>query len=512
MQEVLSKLAKLKALLDAGTITQEEFNREKARLLAGAPQQRSVPSAPTPTRRSVLKAPWLWTVIAAAIVVAVVLVLLFRPWVSFAPASASVMMDDFTQDQSLSSGLWVVKGPVVRALNSAPGFGQMPLVTPVAIFSATNGLEMTGAVRPNELASIESVASFDVPLLIKAVVMPSGGAMFGLALCDAAGNKGVAVAGRMDSADGQGEIQYLTPGPASRRNSRGTLVNSLEPNTWYTLSMFLDGQGNALLKVLNGADIVGQTNVRIGGGPFYAVLLQNGSGEPGTAQGHTHWRSVEILSGAGILPPRANSAANTGSHFQPTGSGLPAIQDPTVADGQTSLSLPPGRSIYLYGMATGGGAPSTPFSTGPHAQVSDAAGQLAAALAVTPENANSFTTETGYHTMGGVTVSGFSHYSASYGSNGISGAPMASDTFTVSRDSLVVVIGLAASQQSIRFTGIPGLRTDAPSSTQRTSDGVAIAHAYLPSGAYTVTEHSAATAGGQDPNHMADLIGVFAFY
>ena len=36
-----------------------------------------------------------------------------------------------------------------------------------------------------------------------------------------------------------------------------------------------------------------------------------------------------------------------------------------------------------------------------------------------------------------------------------------------------------------------------------------IYHAYLPSGSYLASEISAATAAGKDPEHMADLVGVF---
>jgi hypothetical protein len=87
------------------------------------------------------------------------------------------------------------------------------------------------------------------------------------------------------------------------------------------------------------------------------------------------------------------------------------------------------------------------------------------------------------------------------------GALTASASFQVAEDSLVVVIGLASSQQYVGFEGIPGLQQDASASDV----GMGIAHAYLKPGTYRVVEHSKDTAPGQTPSHMADLVGVFVF-
>ena len=70
------------------------------------------------------------------------------------------------------------------------------------------------------------------------------------------------------------------------------------------------------------------------------------------------------------------------------------------------------------------------------------------------------------------------------------------------------MIALASSQQSISLGGVPGLHFDAVNRGDGT-EAITIAHAYLGSGVYSAREISAATAAGQDPEHMADLIGVF---
>jgi hypothetical protein len=159
-------------------------------------------------------------------------------------------------------------------------------------------------------------------------------------------------------------------------------------------------------------------------------------------------------------------------------------------------------------MATGGGAPSTEFVTGQSYKVVNAAGQLAGALSFADSGSNSYSTQTGYHNIGGVSVGGaWRSFGMAHGSNSQPGASEASVTFGVRTKSLVVVIGLASSQQDISVSGVPGLQTDA----FKAGEGIIIAHAYLAPGTYTAVEHSAALARGQDPQHMADLIGIFLF-
>ena len=185
-----------------------------------------------------------------------------------------------------------------------------------------------------------------------------------------------------------------------------------------------------------------------------------------------------------------------------------AIAQAIIRRDATSLRLPPGQ-LYLYGMVTGGAAPSSQFVAGQYQKAVNPAGQLAAALAYGTNDQNSYTTETGYHVVGGVSIAGsWDNFSAFHSSNSQSGARFASVNFTVPDDSLVIVIALASSQQAIKLQGLPNLQIDAVSSGAGT-EAMTIAHASLPPGAYSVTEMSSATVAGQDPEHMADLVGVF---
>jgi N-acetylneuraminic acid mutarotase len=207
------------------------------------------------------------------------------------------------------------------------------------------------------------------------------------------------------------------------------------------------------------------------------------------------WTILALLAGSFCFPMKSARAQQ--------------ISGATINGEQTSLTLPAGKSIYLYGATNGGAYSDSGFAQGSYQAVVDTDGNVSAALAVTTSNSNTFTTSDQYYVIGGLGVTGFSNMVESYGSNTQSGASTASDTFTAANElSLVVFIGLASSQQSISLSGIPGLHVDATSSEP---DAMIIAHAYLEPGQYTVTEHSEATAAGQDPDNMADLIGVFVF-
>jgi len=208
-----------------------------------------------------------------------------------------------------------------------------------------------------------------------------------------------------------------------------------------------------------------------------------------------------------LVLAQASNNTSPGEHGlqeTPPATGARIVQA-VVQDHTTSLELPPGQ-VYLYGMETGGAFPSTLFGQGQYAQVVNAAGNLSAALAYGTNNENSYSTQTAYHTIGGVSIAGsWDDFNAYYGSNPQNGAHDASVSFQLTKDSLVVVFALAADQQVVNVNGIPGLRVDA------TGGGEWIAHAYVRAGTYTAVEYSQVAASGQDPAHMTDLLGIFVF-
>jgi hypothetical protein len=174
------------------------------------------------------------------------------------------------------------------------------------------------------------------------------------------------------------------------------------------------------------------------------------------------------------------------------------------------LTLPAGGGIYLYAMGTGGGKPSANFAQGPYAQVADAVGYTVAGLAITTSPSNSFSTETDYHTVAGISVSGFKTVRAYYGSSAIAGATSAAVHFVVSDPAVVVVIGIAGGETNLQLAGLPGLQVDAQTGNQSGVIPIIIAHATLGPGEYDVSEQTSGNPD-QNPDHMGDLIGVFVF-
>jgi hypothetical protein len=163
-------------------------------------------------------------------------------------------------------------------------------------------------------------------------------------------------------------------------------------------------------------------------------------------------------------------------------------------------------------MAVGGAGSSTLFSLGQYASAFHEGGRVAAAVAYGSNEQNTYTTQTDRHVLGGASIGGtWETFRAFYGSNARAGASDVSANFTVEQDSLVVVLGLAASQQQIELEGLPGLQIDALHSGAAAGASMVIAHANLQPGTYTVVQHSAALTQAADRDTMADLIAVFVF-
>jgi hypothetical protein len=212
-----------------------------------------------------------------------------------------MLVDRFTQDQSLNPGLWVVNGPVGTKVGKNLTSPPSSLVTPTLAFSPQNGLGMTGVNGSYQAAAIESRAAFVPPFTVKAEVMPAGGAGTGVALilCDLLADDGIGMAGRLDPGDGPAGIGYIAPkGPEGAWTLLGTLFQSPQPNTWYTLTISVDDASHASLTVSSGASVIGQAPTQLGKFPLYIVLAQSEGAGTSPGAGQSNWRSVEVVSGA----------------------------------------------------------------------------------------------------------------------------------------------------------------------------------------------------------------------
>ncbi|MEM3265282.1 MAG: SHOCT domain-containing protein [Nitrososphaeria archaeon] len=196
------------------------------------------------------------------------------------------------------------------------------------------------------------------------------------------------------------------------------------------------------------------------------------------------------------------------------GSSSPQIFNPTVVDQQNVLTMPSGNQVYIYGASGGGSASMSPFAFAEdsYAAASDSVASIAAQIAMTSSNTNSYSSTLMYYAIGGVGVSGFSSYKAIYGYNNNSGASGVSVKFNINNSALIVIIALSSSQNLISIGGIPGFIIDATdNNSSYSSEAIMIGHAYLNGGSYDVFVQSANSVYAV-PQHRADLIGIFAFF
>lgn len=186
---------------------------------------------------------------------------------------------------------------------------------------------------------------------------------------------------------------------------------------------------------------------------------------------------------------------------------------------QSYMQLPPGGQLYIYGYGTGGEVESGYFASGQYSDAVNSVGNIAASIAVTGNDVNSFQTVTGLQTIAGVSITGYGSYTVSYGINDSIGAGSASDTFDVSNNNTTAVFfALTGSEAYLSITGIPNLQIDAQNvnSSGWVTNGyipIIVAQSQLNSGQYTATELSRgnSTDYAVATGRMADLIGVFLF-
>jgi hypothetical protein len=195
-----------------------------------------------------------------------------------------------------------------------------------------------------------------------------------------------------------------------------------------------------------------------------------------------------------------------------SGSSVPVIVGAQAQQKRTSLNLPEGCKLYVYGMTTGGGFPSRPFAEGKSVHVENASGNASAEISVTKKNINSFTTDCGYYVIGGFGASDFHHVQGFYGSNPGPAATSASVQITLVVPAMISVLGVASSQTALTLSGIDNLVTDVPVQMNTPgTEALTIAHGYVGPGTYTIQENTGSGIDGEDPNHQVDLLGVFVF-
>jgi hypothetical protein len=131
-----------------------------------------------------------------------------------------------------------------------------------------------------------------------------------------------------------------------------------------------------------------------------------------------------------------------------------ALQSYGTGSAATSMSLPAGGQLYVYGVATGGATALGAFANGQTIQITNADGIISAQLAATTNSSNNYTTSTSYHVLGGVGASGFNYAQGFYGVNLGPGPNLnASVQFTLTVPAMIAVIGMGSSQTELTLSG-----------------------------------------------------------
>jgi hypothetical protein len=214
---------------------------------------------------------------------------------------SAVLSDNFTQDTSLNTQLWVVNGPIGDSVAPLIYCGGGSPVSPDLTFSATEGMGVAGANNLYEFSTIVSQASFTPPFTAQAVAMGSSsyGNTFVFALTTSDGSQGVSLQGNLNPNNYLYYGMHLNTGPgsASTWNSQN-LYTSPSINVWYTLNFAVDASGSASVTVSSQGTTLATGTAQIGTGPFY-VLLGQGEGWPVVSgPNQAYWQSVTLTSSA----------------------------------------------------------------------------------------------------------------------------------------------------------------------------------------------------------------------
>jgi hypothetical protein len=280
------------------------------------------------------------------ILLAVVLVVALTPFgaaVAASPApQATALSDDFTHDTSLNTGLWANNGSVALnfSYDNCPGCSVISL-TPS--FSPA-GMEITDADANSVIGAIQSIQNFTPPLTVTALVkgLVSDGHPFVFGISSQNASSGVQVTGNLNPNDCSAENNCGNPStcgnPASssipanqcfygiyaRAGSNGgnwkkspALDATPAVQVVYTLTIAVDGSGNAQFNVSAGGQVLGQSTAQVGTGPFYIIMGQSeGVPVPGPGPNSAVWMSVAVTPSATLTPPPSSGSSSWGSWFE----------------------------------------------------------------------------------------------------------------------------------------------------------------------------------------------------
>jgi hypothetical protein len=222
-------------------------------------------------------------------------------------ATFAQLSDDFTTDSVLNSSLWTTASSVLSGL--AANFNSS-LITPTLAFNGA-GMKVSGVNASNELAGVQSRATFQPPFTLTVTVTSAQahGNAFELFLVRADQAQWMNVAGNLNPGNGSyfgvwvnygnSGLPYLSLG--------NNLYSDPKTNSPYTLQLFVERTGLAAVSLSssNGASLAVQSHLNIGTGPFYVILGQREGGPIAPGANLATWKNVSVvpLAPAPVLAP-----------------------------------------------------------------------------------------------------------------------------------------------------------------------------------------------------------------
>ena len=250
---------------------------------------------------------------------------------------ATALSDDFTHDSSLNANLWAIDGPVAVNFSNDNCPGCSDVALPPSFSSA--GMEIAEANGSSEIGAIQSVQNFAPPLTVTAIVkgLVSDGHPFVFGISSQDASSGVQVTGNLNPNDCSAENNCGNPStcgtPANSSIQSGQCYYGIyaragtSGGNWkkspaldltpavqvvYTLTIAVDGSGNAQFNVSAGGQVLGQATAQVGTGPFYIILGQSeGAPVPGPGPNSAVWTSVALIPSATLSSPPSSSSSGT---------------------------------------------------------------------------------------------------------------------------------------------------------------------------------------------------------
>jgi uncharacterized protein (TIGR03437 family) len=197
--------------------------------------------------------------------------------------------DNFSQDSSLNTGLWSTDTALINTIAASL---SATLVAPLLSFSNV-GMTMSGVSGNLQFTGIQSSVAFAPPFVLQADVTGTvaHGNAFIIDLETGNEDEGLSVAGNLNPYNAPYYGMNL-----SADDGETVLYSMPSVNVPYTISMAMDvgGQATVVLSDSTGSVLGSRSDINVGDGPFYVLLLQYEGYPYAAGPNGAVWQSVRV--------------------------------------------------------------------------------------------------------------------------------------------------------------------------------------------------------------------------